>query len=91
MMHPEPKALVSEEGGIHPWALAPVEEGDPEWVADLFDILHEGDVEASLAGLESLLRSMRKAAKARHVLAGLEPGLIGRGLEVRATRRGSRR
>ena len=64
-------------------------DGDPEWVADLFDTLREGDLDVALAGLESLVRTMRKAAKARRVLATLQPSLICQGLEVRASRRGS--
>jgi len=64
-------------------------DGNPEWVADLFDTLGEGDLDVALAGLESLLRTMRKAAKARRILATLQPGLICQGLEVRASRRGS--
>lgn len=64
--------------------------GDPEWVADLFETLREGDLDVALAGLESLVRAMRKAAKARRVLATVEPSLIREGLEVRATRRGTR-
>ncbi len=63
--------------------------GDPEWVADLFDTIRDGDLEVALAGFESILRPMRKAAKARRVLATLQPSLICQGLEVRSSRRGS--
>lgn len=78
-MHPE---LISSGGDR-----ALLQNGDPEWVADLFDTLHDGDRDTSLSGLELLLRTMRDAAPARSVLAGLRPGLICQGLEVRATRR----
>lgn len=79
--HPEP----NPSGGDR----APIQDGDPAWVADLFDPLHESDVDASLADLEPPLRTTCDAPAARHVLAGLQPNMIGQGLEVRATRRGS--
>lgn len=89
MMHSEPKPPGDDRDPASPSAQSRLQDGDPEWVADLFDTLHDGDLDATLAGLESLLRTIRKAAKARRMLAGLQPSLICRGLEVRATRRGS--
>jgi hypothetical protein len=73
------------------WAgqLALADEEAPEWVADLFDATRAGDVEVAIAGLESLIAIMRKSAKARQILATLEPGLLRQGLQVSVTRRGT--
>jgi hypothetical protein len=64
-----------------------VDHDDPEWVADLFDTLRQGDLEVAIAGLESLLVTLRHAARARRVLATLRPSLICQGLRVSASRR----
>ena len=63
-------------GGMHastPPATRPFEAGDPEWVADLFD---------------ELLRVMRRAAKARRMLASIDPALLRAGRQLRAGRVG---
>ena len=67
----------------------PFEAGDPEWVADLFDTLRAGDLDAVIDQLDELLRVMRRAAKARRMLATVDPELLRAGLQVRAARGGA--
>jgi Lon protease-like protein len=64
----------------------PFEAGDPEWVADLFDTMQAGDLDAVVNQLDELVRVMRKAAKARRMLASVEPDLLRAGLAARAQR-----
>jgi hypothetical protein len=63
-----------------------VDGGDPEWVADLFDTMRSGDLEVAVTELESLLKTMRRAAKARRMLTTVNPRLIRAGLRVSASR-----
>jgi hypothetical protein len=62
----------------------PFEAGDPEWVVELFDTMQAGDLDAVVDELDELVRVMRKAAKARQMLASVEPDLIRAGLAARA-------
>lgn len=64
-----------------------VEAGDPEWVADLFDTFRAGDLDVAVANLDALLRTLRRAAKARRVLTDIQPSLLRQGLEISAARR----
>ena len=77
------------EGGmdaaITPMTL-PFEAGDPEWVADLFDTVRAGDLDVAVDQLDQLLRLMRKAAKARRMLATVDPALVHTGLLLRSGR-----
>lgn len=68
---------------------ASVDSSDPEWVADLFDTMRAGarDLEGALTSLESVTESVRRAAKARRILAHVEPGLLSQGLRVSTLRR----
>lgn len=78
------------EGGMHSWApvMLPFEAGDPEWVADLLDTMRSGDLDAVIDQLDELLRLMRRAARARRMLATVDPELVRAGLRVRAARGG---
>ena len=69
----------------------PIEAGDAEWVADLFETLREGDLEVVAGRLEDLVRVMRGAAKARHMLADVDPALLREGLMVASRRTGGSR
>ena len=64
----------------------PFEAGDPDWVAELFDTMQAGDLDAVVDQLDELVRVMRKAAKARRMLASVEPELLRAGLAARARR-----
>lgn len=64
----------------------PFETGGPEWVAELFDTMQAGDVDAVVDQLDELVRVMRKAAKARRMLTSVGPDLLRAGLAVRAQR-----
>ncbi|MEO5665336.1 MAG: hypothetical protein ABIR39_18880 [Nocardioides sp.] len=63
--------------------------GDAEWVADLFDTMRAGDLDIVIDRLESVAVLMRKAAKARRMLATIEPDLLRAGLRIRDTRDGA--
>jgi len=69
----------------------PIAAGDAEWVADLFDTLRAGDLDAVVDQLDELVRVMRKAAKARRMLAAVEPGLLRQGLVLCNSRTGASR
>jgi hypothetical protein len=69
----------------------PIEAGDAEWVADLFDTFRAGDVDAVVDQLDELVRVMRKAAKARRMLATVEPSLLRLGLVLCNSRTGASR
>ena len=62
-----------------------------EWVADLFDTFRAGDLDAVVDQLEELVRVMRKAAKARQMLATVEPRLLRQGLVLCNSRAGAAR
>ncbi|KRA37937.1 MULTISPECIES: hypothetical protein [unclassified Nocardioides] len=64
----------------------PFEAGDPEWVADLFDTMRAGDVDVVIGHLENVLLLMHKAAKARTMLATVDPDLLRAGLRLRGVR-----
>lgn len=82
---------MASDGEVTPRSRASAEVGNPEWVADLFDDFRSGDLDVAVEGLDGLLRGMRRAAKARRVLAGLHPGLLRQGLEISAHRQDSDR
>ena len=63
------------------------EAGDPDWVADLLDTMRAGDLDAVVDKLDEVVRVMRKAAKARRMLASVGPDLLRAGL-ARSTARG---
>jgi hypothetical protein len=65
----------------------PIEAGDPEWVADLFDTLRAGDLDAVIDELDEVVRIMRKAAKARRMLATVDQRLLCEGYAVAERRR----
>lgn len=71
-------------------ATLPFQAGDAEWVADLLDTFRGGDLDAVVKELDALLVTLRRAAKARQILATVNPGLLREGLCLRATRRGER-
>ena len=65
----------------------PFQAGDPEWVADLLETFRSGDLDAVINELDSLLSLMRKASKARRMLASVEPDLLREGLLLATSRR----
>lgn len=69
----------------------PSEAGDVEWVADLYDTLRAGDVDAVVDQLDELARAVRMAAKARRMLATVDPSLLRKGLAFRQSRVGASR
>ncbi len=62
----------------------PFEAGNPEWVAELFETMRAGDLDAVVDRLEELVRVMRKAVKARRMLESVGPDLLRAGLAMRA-------
>ena len=64
----------------------PFEAGDAEWVAGLFETMQAGDLDAVADQLDELVRVIRKAAKARRMLASVEPDLLRAGLAARGQR-----
>ena len=72
-----------------PTEMLPFEAGDPEWVADLFDTMQAGDLDAVVDQLDDLLRVMHKAAKARRMLASVGPELLRAGNALRSQRSAS--
>jgi hypothetical protein len=60
--------------------------GDVEWAADLIDTYREGDIESTVAYLDEMLTRLRKAAKARRLLASVEPVLLRDALGLATTR-----
>ena len=67
----------------------PIEAGDVEWVADLFDTMHAGDLDAVVDRLDEVIRLARKAAKARRMLATVDPALLRHGLARARSRNGA--
>ncbi|WP_310961340.1 hypothetical protein [Nocardioides terrisoli] len=55
---------------------------DRHWVADLIETMRRGDVESTLADLDALSDRLRRAAKARRILATIDPELLRLGLKV---------
>jgi hypothetical protein len=64
----------------------PIESGDVEWVADLFDTMHAGDLDAVAEKLDEVAYRIRKAAKARRMLAAVDPRLLADGLALQRSR-----
>lgn len=67
----------------------PIEAGDVEWVADLFDTMHAGDLDVVVDRLDEVIRLARKAAKARRMLATVDPALLRQGLTRARSRNGA--
>ncbi|GAB3662580.1 hypothetical protein GCM10027596_24360 [Nocardioides korecus] len=79
------------EGGMQPCpspATLPFAPGDPEWVANLLDTQRTGELDAIVDQLEELIGLIRRAAKARTMLATVDPQLVRAGHQVRAARGG---
>jgi len=68
----------------------PFQAGDPEWVADLLETFRGGDLDALVNELDALLTIMRKASKARQILATVEPAMLREGLLLTSRRREDR-
>jgi hypothetical protein len=64
----------------------PFAAGDPEWVADLVETVRAGDLDVVAAGLDELVAVVRRAVKARTILAGVNPDLLRAGLKASASR-----
>ena len=69
----------------------PIEAGDVEWVADLFDTMCAGDLDVIVELLEDVARLARKAAKARRMLATVDSRLIVDGRAAHKSRAGADR
>ena len=65
-----------------------VDIGEVEWAADLIDTYREGDIETTVAQLDGMLTRLRKAAKARRMLASVEPVLLRDALGLATARKG---
>ena len=85
-------ALRSLEMGMPsstPTEALPFASGDAEWVADLLDTYRAGDLDVVAAQLEELTGVVRRAAKARSILAGVDPDLLRAGLRAASSRGGA--
>jgi hypothetical protein len=72
-----------------PWpATLLFEAGDPLGVADLLDTMRTGDLDTVIDQLDGILGLMRRAAKARRMLATVDPELVRAGPQVRVARGG---
>ena len=69
----------------------PIEAGDVEWVADLFDTMCAGDLDVIVELLEDVARLARKAARARRMLATVDSRLLVDGLAAHKSRAGADR
>ena len=81
-------------GGMHSCTSSetlPFDAGGPEWVADLFNTLRAGDLDAIADQLDEVLRHVREAAKARRTLASVDPMLLHEGLALCELRGGAAR
>lgn len=67
----------------------PIGAGDVEWVADLFDTLRAGDIDAVVDRLDEVARLARKSAKARRMLGTVGPRLLSQGLALHRVRGGA--
>lgn len=72
-----------------PQQVLPFEAGDAEWAADLVETMRRGDVDAVREQLEQIAVLMRKAAKARRMLASLAPEQLQAALIAHARRGGA--
>lgn len=73
-----------------PTEALPFASGDAEWVTDLLDTYWAaGDLDAVAARLEELASVVRRAAKARSILAGVDPDLLRAGLRASSSRGGA--
>jgi hypothetical protein len=59
---------------------------EAEWVADLLGTYGGGDLDRTIADLESLLTRLRPASKARRVLREVPPKALGDALTLRSLR-----
>jgi hypothetical protein len=66
----------------------PIEAGYVEWVADRFDTMCAGDLDAVVEHLDHLTRLARKAAKARRMLATVDSRVVGERLVLHRARMG---
>jgi hypothetical protein len=57
---------------------------DPEWIADLIDIMRDGDIDTTVEILGALLRRLQKASKARRALTLVPAPEIRKAMELRA-------
>jgi hypothetical protein len=64
----------------------PIEAGDVEWVAGLFDTMRAGDLDAVAEQLDEVAHRVRKAAKARRMLATVDQRLLADGLALHHSR-----
>ena len=69
----------------------PIAAGDDEWVADLFDTMRGGDLDAVAEQLDDVAHRVRKAAKARRMVATVDPKLLADGLALHRARSGALR
>jgi hypothetical protein len=60
--------------------------GDVEWAVELIDTYRAGDIDSTVEFLGEMLTRLRKAAKARRMLATVEPVLLREALGLAATR-----
>jgi len=64
--------------------------GDVGWAVELIETYRAADVDATVEFLEEMLTRLRKAAKARRMLATVEPVLLREALGLAAPREGAR-
>lgn len=83
---PTVSALETDMTSGTPTEPVPFAAGDPEWVADLVETVWAGDLDVVAAGLDELVAVVRRAAKARAILAGVDPDLLRAGLRASAAR-----
>jgi hypothetical protein len=81
-------ALEGDRQACLPRETLPIEAGDAEWDADLFDTMCAGDLDAVVKHLRQRTRLVRKAAKARRMLAMVDPRVLGEGLVLHRARMG---
>jgi hypothetical protein len=62
--------------------------GDVEWAVELIDTYRAGDIESTVEFLDEMLTRLRKAARARPMLATTDPVLLREALGLAATRGG---
>jgi hypothetical protein len=60
--------------------------GDARWAAELIDAYRAGDIDSTIEFLDEMLSRLRRAAKARRMLATVEPVLLREALGLAAPR-----
>jgi hypothetical protein len=80
-------ALEGDMQACLPRETLPIEAGGVEW-ADLFDTMCAGDLDAVVKHLGQRTRLACKAAKARRMLAMVDPRVLGEGLVLHRARMG---